>query len=338
MLLVPSCVSLCFPFLWLSVPFSFPVSFVVSLLRLFLSNSVFCVSPCSLWSSSQFSASFTSGGFSLLTLLLFSSVLQVLLGNPSVVRVLLPCVSAGFLSYSCHSLLWVLPCPSGCLALLSWLFLLVLVVVFFAPVLVLSLPGLPCSVAVAFGCLFSDSFESPVPVATWSPFGTSPDSFGLCLLGSWCLSLLVAFTVLSPLRSSALFASGVLFVLCSPDGFSWFFLVFGLLRCWFFPGMFLVPTRAGSFRPFFFTLSSSVSGCLHFGVLPLGRVPGSYRYFRFFLCQRLFHSFCVLFGRCAYFLSSRPSLGFVILSSSGSSLGLLCPAFGFWPLSYFGFL
>ena len=56
-------------------------------------------------------------------------------------------------------------------AVLSWcLFLLVLVVVLCAPALVLSPPFLPCYVAVASVSLFSDSFESPVPVATWSLF------------------------------------------------------------------------------------------------------------------------------------------------------------------------
>ena len=55
-----------------------------------------------------------------------------------------------------------------------------LVVVFFAPALVLSPTGLLCSVAVASSCLFSDLFESPIPVAKWSPFGTSQDGFGLC--------------------------------------------------------------------------------------------------------------------------------------------------------------
>ena len=200
----------------------------------------------------SFSASYTSGKSSLLTLRLFSSVLQVLLGHPSVVRVLLPC-RFSFVSLSQpasgSSLSLGLPFPP------SWLFLLVLVVVFFTPVLVLSPPGPPCSVAVAFGCLFSDSFESLVPVATWSPFGTSRHSFGFCFLDSSCLSSLVAFSVLSPLRSSALFASSMLFVSCSPDGFSFFFswcsVSFGV-------GSFLGPF-------FFFTLSSSVSGFLRVG-------------------------------------------------------------------------
>ena len=85
--------------------FAFRVRRFSLLLAFFLSGSVFCVSPCSLWISSQFFHILHLRRLFTLMLLLFSSVLQVLLGNPSVVRVLLPCVSAGFLSYSCHSLL-----------------------------------------------------------------------------------------------------------------------------------------------------------------------------------------------------------------------------------------
>ena len=50
-----------------------------------------------------------------------------------------------------------------------------LVVVLCAPALVLSPPFLPCYVAVASVSLFSDLFESPVPVATWSPFWAESD-------------------------------------------------------------------------------------------------------------------------------------------------------------------
>ena len=95
------------------------------LLTVFLSDSIGLLSTCSLGLRPSFSASCASGCSWPLTLLLFSSVLRVLLGNPSVVQVLLHCVSAGFLSYSFHRLL------------------LVLVVVFFAPALVISPPGLP---------------------------------------------------------------------------------------------------------------------------------------------------------------------------------------------------
>ena len=181
------------PFLCSSV-FAFPHVAVRPAPSVFLSDSRSFVSTSSLWFSSQFSASCASGCSLPMTLLLFSSVLRVLLGNPSVVQVLLLCVSDGFLSSSFHHLL------------------LVLVVVFFAPALVLSPTGLPCSVAVAYGCLFSDSFKSPVPVATWSPFGTSRDAFGRCFSWFEWPAFAGILSVLSLLRSSALFASGILFV------------------------------------------------------------------------------------------------------------------------------
>ena len=91
-----------------------------------------------------------------------------------------PCFSAGFLSPGFLRLLCFSSLSLGLRSLPWCLFLLVLVVVFFAPALGLSPPVLPCYVAVASGCLFSDSFESLVPVATWSPFGTSQVGFGLC--------------------------------------------------------------------------------------------------------------------------------------------------------------
>ena len=92
-------------------------------------------------------------------------MLRILLGNPSVVRVLLPCVSAGFFPLVVTACLRFSLVPRTAFPpFVAVLF--VLVVVFFAPALVLSPPVLPCSVAVASGCLFSDSFESPVPVAT----------------------------------------------------------------------------------------------------------------------------------------------------------------------------
>ena len=97
----------------------------------------------------------------------------------------LPCVSAGFLSLGFLRLLRVSSLSLGLRSLPWCLFLLVFVVVFFAPVLVLSPPVLPCYVAVAFVCMFSDLFESPVPVATWSPFGTSQVAFSLYF--SWFL-------------------------------------------------------------------------------------------------------------------------------------------------------
>ena len=213
-----------------SLVFGFPHAAVRPALLVFLSDSRSFVSlPVLYGLRPSFSASCASGGSSPMSLLLFSSVLQFLLGNPSVVRLLLLCVSDGFLSYSFHHLL------------------LVLVVVFFAPALVLSPTGLPCSVAVAYGCLFSDSFESPVPVATRSPFGTSQDDSGLCFSWFELPAFASILSVLSLLRSSALFASGILFVSSRGVPFS---LVLSLVRCWFFPEPFLVPTRCGSFRPF----------------------------------------------------------------------------------------
>ena len=154
--------------------------------------------------------------------------------------------------------------------------------VFFAPALVLSLPGLPCSVTVASGCLFSDSFESPVPVATWSPFGTSPDSFSLCLLGSSCLPLLAFFLFVSApflYLVHSWCSLRVVFTRWVQLVFSWCSVSFGvgsfLGRFWF------LPVRVA------FTLLLPL---VFFGLrfpsrrgLPLGRVPGSSRYFSLLL-------------------------------------------------------
>ena len=115
--------------------------------------------------------------------------------------------------------------------------------------MILSPLVLPCSVAVALWLFVSDSFGSPVPVATWSPFGTSQFGFGLCFLGFELPAFAGIFSVLSPLLSSDLFASGILLVSCSPGGFRLFSLVLGLVRCWFYPEPFLVPTHSCSFRP-----------------------------------------------------------------------------------------
>ena len=100
-----------------------------------------------------------------------------------------------------------------------------------------------------YGCLFSDSFESPVPVATWSPLGRVSLASASVFLGFELPAYAGILSVLSPLRSSALFASGILLVSCSPSGLRLFSLVLGLVRCWFFPETFLVPTRSCSFRP-----------------------------------------------------------------------------------------
>ena len=64
---------------------------------------------------------------------------------------------------------------------------------------------------------------------------------------SSCLPMLVSFFCLSPLRSSALFASGVILVSCSPGELS-FSLVIYLIQGWF-SWAFLVPLRLCRFRP-----------------------------------------------------------------------------------------
>ena len=199
------------------------------------------------------------------------------------------------------------------------------------------------------GCLFSDSFESPVPFATWSPFGTSRDSFGLCFLGSGCLP----FRFVS-IRSSALFASDILLVSCSPVGFSCFFLVLGLLRCWFFPRMFLVPTRSGSFCP-------SFSVCLLRSPVPFASGPPVRPSSLFFPVFLVFFSLSVSWVSCSSFVFAWIGSGLSVASGcftlsaffsggthiffllgppsgsfssppSGSSLGFLCHTFGLWPM------
>ena len=175
------------------------------------------------------------------------SVLRVLLGNPSVVRLLLPCISASFLLYSGHSLLRVLPCPSGCLSVLR------------------------------------DCFSSCLLwFSTWSPFGTSPDSFDLCFLGSSCLPLLVSFLfVYTPflclVRSWR--SLRVVFTRWVQLVFSWCLVSFGVgsfLGCFWF-----LPVRVA------FTLL--LLPLVFFGLrfpsrwgLPLGWVPGFSRYFSLF--------------------------------------------------------
>ena len=163
-----------------------------------------------------------------------------------------------------------LPSPSGWF--LPWcLFLLVPVVVLCAPGLVLSPPVLPCYIAVPSGCLFSDSFESPVPVATWSPFWPSQFDFGLCLSLFRVACLIWSPFCWSPLCSSVLFASGVLCVSFSPGGF---FFLGSLCRSVLLPSLpFLVYPRSCSFRPSWLfrdvilRFLSSVSPSFQFSVL-----------------------------------------------------------------------
>ena len=144
-----------------------------------------------------FSASCASGCSSLLTCLRLSSMLRILLWLylccPGAV---FPAFLLVFFRLVFLRLFRVSSLSLGLRSLPWCLFLLVFVVVFFAPVLVLSPPVLPCYVAVAFGCLFSDLFESPVPVATWSPFGTRSGWLQpLFFLVSSCLPMLVSFSV-----------------------------------------------------------------------------------------------------------------------------------------------
>ena len=127
-----------------------------------------------------------------------------------------PCVSACFLSQGFHrllslSLLW----SSGCILSLGVCSSSCLSLVFFAPALVLPPPVCLAMFSVAFWFSgASDSFGSPVTVATWSPFGTSQGCYGLCLLSLECQPVRSSFLFLSPLCSSASFVSGVLFVTC----------------------------------------------------------------------------------------------------------------------------
>ena len=182
--------------------------------------------------------------------------------------------------------------------------------------LVLSPPGLPCFVAVASGCRFYDSFESLVPVVTWSPFGTSPDSFGLCFLGSSGLPLLFSFLfVYTPflclVRSWR--SLRVVFTRWVQLGFSWCLVSFSVGS--FLGHFWFLPVRVA----FTLLLLPLVFFGLRFPscrVLPLGRVPGSSRYFSFFMFLRFhplpsslvglvplfllpafFHSCYIFFGR-----------------------------------------
>ena len=127
---------------WLSLPVSLPL---FGLVCFFLLSGLL----------PGFSASCASGCSSLLLLHRLSVILRVLLwlylGCPGAVY---PAFLLGLFSLGFLRLLRVSSLSIG-LRSLSWcLFLLVVLVVFFAPVLVHSPPVLPCSVAVAFVCLF----------------------------------------------------------------------------------------------------------------------------------------------------------------------------------------
>ena len=95
-----------------------------------------------------------------------------------------------------------------------------------------------------------------------------------------------------------------------PLGSVVFFLVLGLLRCWFFPGPFLVPTRAGSFHP-------SSSPCLLRSPVPFASGPpvrpGSW----------FFPIFLVVF----FFLGGGGFVLFLHLWLVGSALSVACGCF-----------
>ena len=130
--------------------------------------------------------------------------------------------------------------------------------------------------------------------------------------------------------------------------FSW---VLGLVRCWFFPETFRVPTRLCSFLP---SSSACPSSDLRFPscrVLPFRRVHGSSRYFSCFLFHwfrafplssvglvLLFLLQAVVFHLSAFFLfgvpffpSSRASFRFSLISfPQGPPLGGCVLLLGFW--------
>ena len=327
---------------------------------LFLSLfSVCCDSSCSIWSSSRF---FRILGLWLLFAFGTPPVVFRAVGSPLAVPqwtgCCFPCVSASFLSYGFHRLFRFSSMSLG-LRFLPWcLFLLVLVGVFFAPVLVLSLPVLPCSVAVAFwlSCFLTLS-NLRFPSRRGLPLGRVSLASASVYLGFELPAYAGILSVLSLLRSSALFTSGILLVSCSPGGLRLVSLVHGLVRCWFLSEPFLVPTRSCSFRP---SSSACPSLDLRFPSrrgLPFGRVHGSSRYFSCFLFRgfRALPSFsvglvplfllqAVVFLLSAFFFclvylfpSSRASFRFFLLLSSGSSLGRVCLALGVLAGVSFGF-
>ena len=96
----------------------------------------------------------------------------------------------------------------------------------------------------------SDSFGSPVPVATWSPFGTSQNCYGLCFLGfemPACDGILSVF-VSAPFLCLVRIWSSLSDVLARwvASGFLWCSV---RLDFWLFPAAIPIPTRSSSFRP-----------------------------------------------------------------------------------------
>ena len=128
--------------------------------------------------------------------------------------------------------------------------------------------------------------------------------------------MLVSFLILSACHSSALFASVIILVSCSPGGLHLVSLVLCLVQCWFFPATYLVPTRSCSFRP------SSGSSVMSFHCSSF-RSPLPFSSMFFFFVAAL----CLLFSvRCSLcpFIGRSSSLPSPPLSlpASGSFSGL----------------
>ena len=203
------------------------------------------------------------------------SVLRVLLGNPSVVRVRLPYISAGFLSYGGHSLLRVLPCPSGCLSALRGCFFSCLLwctslrLWFFLRRVCLA--RLLWLQVVSFRTRSNLRF----PSRRGLPLGRVRIALASFFLGSICLSLLVSFLFVSTpflclVRSWR--SLRVVFTRWVQVFFSWCLVFFGvgsfLGRFWFLPVR-VAFTLLRLPLVFFGLWFPSRRG------LPLGRVPGS---------------------------------------------------------------
>ena len=146
-------------------------------------------------------------------------------GSPfAIPRVSGCCFSLRFCSFSVAGIspndfvsLWFV--SSGCAFSLGIYSSSCFFVVFFAPA---SVPPQPVCLALFCVALWfpgaSDSLGSPVPVATWFPFGTSQGCFNLCHLDFVMTTCGGIPSVLSQLCSSASFVSCVLLVTYSPLG------------------------------------------------------------------------------------------------------------------------
>ena len=127
-----------------------------------------------------------------------------------------PCVSARFLSQGFHrlislSLLW----SSGCILSLGVCSSSCLSVVFFAPASVLPPPVYLACLVWHYGSLvLLTHSDLRLPSRRGLPLGQVRVATASVFSVSECLPVMVSFLFLSPLRSSALFTSGVLFVTC----------------------------------------------------------------------------------------------------------------------------